>query len=161
MVAFEFNILGQVAFSRGMNRYAADVQDWQEVFEEIYQSFTDIEQKIFKRQGFPNRWKRLSPEYAAWKRAHYPGKPIMQLTGALLNSLTGVGQAGAQHTVKIIEKLRAEFGTVLPYAYAHQHGVPERNLPARPVVQLRSNDLADWAQMIQEFAYRRAVRDIP
>jgi phage gpG-like protein len=161
MVEFEFNVLGQVAFSRGMNSYAQNVQDWRQVFEEIYDNFADIEKKIFQRRGFPNRWTKLSPSYAAWKRVHYPGKPIMQLTGALLASLTGRGQATAQNTIKIIEKLRAEFGTDLPYAHAHQHGFPARNLPARPIVQLRPSDMDTWAEMIHEFAYRQAVRDIP
>jgi hypothetical protein len=31
-------------------------------------------------------WARLTPVYAAWKQAHFPGQPILRRTGLMLDS---------------------------------------------------------------------------
>lgn len=158
MVVIEINTIGDERFVRGFNRYAEDVQDWRPAFERIYENFLDIERRTFRAQGYPARWKRLSPAYAAWKAKHYPGKPILQKTGRLMRSLTAKHQAEAQDTVKDIKKLRAEFGTRVPYAEAHQRGFPPRNLPARPPVQLTEHNKTFWARIIHEWAYEEAKK---
>jgi phage gpG-like protein len=112
-------------------RWAQNIDNARPAFEAI----ADHQQTIWKKQfaqegGYTNRsrWSPLSPRYAAWKQRHYPGKPILQLTGALFNSLTrrpfGVEEITA-HTMVI--------GTDVPYAKYHQVGGPPY-LPARPII---------------------------
>lgn len=76
-------------------------------------------------------WQPLSPAYAAWKAAHYPGAPIMVQTGELSASLHG---PGGKFSVIHIGRDGGEWGTRAPYARAHQHGAPDRGLPARPLI---------------------------
>jgi phage gpG-like protein len=158
VVVLTINTVGDERFVRGFNRYAQEVQDWRPAFEQIYDNFLDIERRNFRAQGYPHPWKQLSPEYRQWKAVHYPGKPILQRTGRLMRSLTAKRQAGAQDTVKDIRKLRAEFGTQVPYARAHQQGHPPRNLPARPVVQLTERNKVFWSRIIQEWAYQKVKK---
>lgn len=72
-------------------------------------------------------WAPLSVSYAKWKAAHFPGKPILQRTGALKAALTGPG-ANARRD---ISGNTLSFGTTgLPYASFHQTGTGR--MPARP-----------------------------
>lgn len=32
-------------------------------------------------------WARLTPQYASWKERHFPGRPILQATGEMQNSM--------------------------------------------------------------------------
>lgn len=158
MVELSFQMLGKEVFVRGFNRYAHKVQDWREAFEQVWQNYIDINRRNFQRGGYPQRFKSLSPAYRAWKDKHYPGRPILTLTGDLRRSMTGAGQATAQHTIKDIRKLRAEFGTTVPYARAHQDGYPPRNLPRRPPLQLTNYDLTFWTRIIHEWAWKEGGR---
>jgi phage gpG-like protein len=150
-VTLEIETIGDERFVRGFNRYAEQVKDWRPAFEDIYQSFTEITRRNFASEGRPESWAALSPGYAKWKAKHYPGKPIMQRTRRLIRSLTGVGQASAQDTIKDIKPLSAEFGTMVPYATYHQQG---RGVPRRKVVQLTEGNRRFWARIIHEWAYR-------
>ena len=38
------------------------------------------------------QWAPLSPKYKAWKEEHYPGRPILHLTGELIASATMEGK---------------------------------------------------------------------
>jgi len=157
LVVLEVETIGGDTFVRGMNRYAEDVTDWRPAFEDIYTNFTNIQKGGFRRQGHHgSKWADLSPRYKRWKEMHYPGRPILTRTGRMRDSMTGRNQAASQDTVKRVEKLAAEFGTQVPYAYAHQHGYPPGNLPARPMVDLNEDQRRKWAKLIQEWAWREA-----
>lgn len=77
-------------------------------------------------------WAPLSPRYARWKQANYPGRRLMVLEGTLSESLHGQGE----FAVTRITERGAEWGTRVPYARAHHLGYKEGNLPARPLMQL-------------------------
>lgn len=157
MVTINVEILGKEVFVRWFNRFSDLVKDWRPAFEQIHANYVQVTRRNFKSQGYPHRFKALSPAYRAWKQKHFPGKPILQRSGGLMDSMLGRGQSTRQHTVKDIKKLSAEFGTTLAYALAHQDGVPGR-LPKRPPLQLQDRNMVFWSRIIHEWAYREAVK---
>ena len=62
-------------------------------------------------------WDPLDARYAAWKGLRYPGKPILQQSGALFKSLSDLNGPENYMGFK-----RAEFGTSVEYAKFHQYG---------------------------------------
>lgn len=156
-MVISLEILGKEVFARSLSRFASAVQDWRPAFEQIWQNYTKITRRNFQRQGYPVSFAPLSPAYRAWKEKHFPGKPILQRSGALMDAMLGNAQASSRHTIKDIKKLSAEFGTTLPYAGAHQEGIPGR-LPRRPPLQLEERDLVFWSRIIHEWAYKEAMK---
>ena len=147
MVELHIETLGDERFVRGFSRFLDDVKDMSPAFELIYADFQDVEAEIFKAHGTPEKWKQLSPDYAAWKAKVRPGRPILVFDGHLKESLTGKNA----HSVKKIGKLEAEFGTDLPYAHYHQYG--GGRLPKRKPVQLTDPIRERWAKIVHKWAY--------
>jgi len=79
--------------------------------------------------GASGPWAPLSPAYGAWKSKHYPGEPILHLTGNLRRSLTGSFNPNA-HYLALPDLL--ERGSSVSYAGLHQAG--GGGMPARPPI---------------------------
>ena len=77
---------------------------------------------IFLQEG-PG-WSPLAP--STLRSRLFPGEPILQQTGALLNSLV-------DHPVLQISRNQLTFGTNNPYAQFHEHGTSR--IPARPFLR--------------------------
>jgi Phage virion morphogenesis family len=105
-----------------------------------------------------SRWAPLESGYAIWKAEHFPGKPILQRSGLLKQTLT------SRRALTVTrERLSYEPDGSYPggtevdvVAGAHHGGVAGHGLPARPIVQVgpaekRSWDRiwADWLREIQ------------
>lgn len=86
-------------------------------------------QRNFEAEGRPSPWAPLSPDYAEWKAAHYPGQPILQLTGRMVSSF---------HWRTTMQTLK--IWNTRPYWAAHQFGYGPRNLPARIMLLLQDAD---------------------
>ena len=99
-------------------------------------------QRNFEEEGRPERWPPLSPGYALWKAARYPGRKILERTGALRSSI----RVGIEPTAPAA----LVASTDVPYAAAHQFGVPPRNLPPRPFLVLTDEDREEVAQAIAD-----------
>jgi phage gpG-like protein len=99
-------------------------------------------QRNFEEEGRPERWPPLSPGYALWKAARYPGRKILERTGALRSSI----RVGIEPTVPAA----LVASTDVPYAAAHQFGMPQRNLPPRPFLVLTDEDREEVAQAIAD-----------
>ena len=154
MVTVTIETLGAERFVRAFNRIASDMTDFREPFADIYDNFCGIEERSFKAQGLPDRWVPLSPRYAAWKRKHYPGKKILERTGALKAAMTGSGPGA----VRVIGHRSAEFGTDIPYARYHQSGT--RYMPRRKVVQLTDAMKVGWGRIIHQWAVATMKREL-
>lgn len=133
---------------------------WSDVFAPKY--FAAI-QDLFKTSGTPRGeggkfsgapWTMLSPAYAKWKYKHYPGQPILTRDGRLRDSLAWGGNTLGPEGVWVATKHYAQFGTSVPYAAAHQYGVPKRNLPARPF--LIKPDPAFWGPLLKQWVVKAA-----
>lgn len=73
-------------------------------------------------------WDPLSPSYAAWKTARFPGAPIMVRGGRLFRSLSELNDSA----INVINKTDAQFGTTVEYAKFHQYGTSK--MPKRKIV---------------------------
>lgn len=89
------------------------------------------EQFAAEGKGPSGPWAALSPAYAKWKQAHFPGKPILEATGALKGGLTS---SSSPHALRDTSGSDFNFGTqYVDYASFHQLG---QGVPARPPIDL-------------------------
>lgn len=109
---------------------AKRMEDINEGLELIADDFYDIENENFDKEGNP-KWKELSFIYGQWKKQEYPSAKILELTGALRESL--ISNNG--DSVKVLGRNSIKLGSKIPYARKHQVGDPSSNLPARPPIQ--------------------------
>jgi len=86
----------------------------------------------FALGGLPSGgWAPLSPQYAAWKLARFPGAPPLVRTGRLAASLFG----GTADSIFSVTPTKMQVGTRLEYAKFHQYGttkMPKRKLVFEP-----------------------------
>jgi len=86
-------------YAQQLNARLADLRPaWDAVRAIIFASTADRFEKEGRRGGF-RKWRALSNTpnkwcdwmgYKDWKMLHFPGKPILQLTGRLRDQLTGI-----------------------------------------------------------------------
>lgn len=117
---------------------------------------TEERRQFSEEGGGPNRgaWEALSPDYGKWKSQHYPGHPILQRTGALVQGLT---DSSSQYAQRSANGDALVFGTIgLPYASFHQLGTSR--MPDRPPFDF-SADLESDLQRAGAKAVRSAVAE--
>lgn len=119
-----------------MAQMEARARDMRPAWRRIIADFVAMERQQFATQGsLTGGWDPLTPEYAAWKAEHYPGKPIMRRTDRLWASLTEGPQVREEHARSL------RLGTTVPYA--------EASSKKRPVVPEVSDSTAEeWAQVL-------------
>ena len=94
---------------------------WKPTKEEWAPMLLDDNVPSWRRQVDPTYgapWAALSPAYAKWKQARYPGQPILRASG-LMQDLAFISTRGDRFIVKSTK-----------YGGAHQFGT--RKMPARP-----------------------------
>lgn len=157
MLVVTFTMLGDVALARGISRYGDAIRDFRPVWGQIRDDFHRIESEQFDtvgaRSGRP--WAPLSPRYEAWKQRHFPGMPILQLTGMMRGQFgMGVGMLTEISPMKL-----SMTPSGVPYAGIHQQGSPVTNLPMRKVVDLTEADKTGWMKMIHNYIYDKAKKE--
>lgn len=95
-------------------------------------------QRNFEAEGRPSPWAPLSPAYAEWKEAHYPGQPILQLTGRMRASFHW---RSSPQTLKI--------WNTRPYFRYHQTGTSR--MPARISLLLQDADKAVLTRKCRQY----------
>jgi hypothetical protein len=126
------NVEARDTLSPALEKLADEAVDFTRTEDETHGALAGIVRQNFDGQGtFAGGWPSLSPGYAQRKQKLYGDKPILQASGALVDSLTRRDAPGAVFRVSRDE---VNYGSALPHARAHQRGVPSRNLPARPVI---------------------------
>lgn len=91
--------------------------------------------RVFASEG-RGRWPQLSEAYARWKAKHYPGKGILELTGAYRNAATQIGASG--NVVEVGDDHLTYGVEGLEYPVFHESGT--ERMPARPVFELLQED---------------------
>jgi phage gpG-like protein len=136
----------EAQFSRAFTRFGNEVADLTPAFEAIADNFHEGEQEMFASEGGgAGGWEKLSPDYAKWKAANYPGKPILQRTGLLMESLTDRSGPGSKFEMS---PMRLLMGTGLKHAGYHQAGTGK--MPARPPIKLTETQKNEWMKFIHE-----------
>ncbi|ASX98685.1 minor tail protein [Arthrobacter phage Colucci] len=142
-----FKIEGGEGFNLMLDRFQENFQEAEPVFEAIADYQKEIWRRQFAQEGAytGTTWAALSPPYAKWKARHFPGKPILQLSGDLMESLTE-----RPFGVDEITHNQAVIGTAVSYSGWHQHGT--ETMPARPIVQQPSEaDRLQYAKFLQQW----------
>lgn len=142
---FTFTIHGETQIDRTLARFADNVGDASPVWNTLADRFASIERRQFASQGGygSGGWVALSPRYAAWKQRVAPGKPILELTGALKDSLTR-----RPFGVEVIEPGFMVLGSGIEYGEFHQRG---DGVPVRRPVELPESERRTWVNLIQRF----------
>ena len=126
--------------SFAVDRFADGISDFSGLFGTLSGRFQAGMRKQFASQGGwgAGGWADLSPAYDAWKREHYPGRPIGVLRGYLRNAMTG----GSGYMERI-GKDAAEFG-MADSSKAVQYG--RHFAERRPVVALPREEVRAWQE---------------
>lgn len=127
------------SFRAAFERAGDELRDFgRHVFPRLVPVFEDAVRTQFEARGrgpAAGHWKPLSPSYAKWKEARFPGMPLMERTGDLRAALTDAGSSMAWREWSASQ---LSFGTAgVPYASYHQMGAGR--LPARPVFDFGSD----------------------
>lgn len=140
-IALRFGVVGANRMESMFNHLERIPEDFRPVFEGMAEDFWEEEERIFDSEG-PG-WRALSPKYAEWKFKHFPGKRIMERTGALKASLT---EGFAEGSVFEVFPHQMVLGTSNPYAIYHQTGSikVENHPPKRQLVTLDNDLQTKW-----------------
>lgn len=145
-VRFTFAVEGEVQIDRTLARFAENITDATEVWENLAARFARMERRQFDSEGAygSGGWAALSPAYAAWKARAYPGKPILERTGDLKDSLTQ-----RPFGVEVIEARAMAVGSGIDYGRFHQAGTS--TMPRRRPVEFPESERRTWVKLIQKF----------
>lgn len=135
-----------------LDRFSENIANPAPMFDAMADVFADTQRRSFDSSGATyGGWAPLSPAYAAWKDAHYPGQPILTLTGELRASLAE-RPLGVEH----IDNQRMVLGTAIEYARYHQDGTS--TMPARPIInEPTSGEMRQYGSILHEFAFKGVV----
>ena len=114
----------------------------EELMDAIGEKLLDSTHERMSREEDPegNRWQELSPNYAAAKKALYGDKLMLQITENLFSTL--VWQSGSDFV---------QVGSPLIYSGTQQHGLPDKNVEARPYLGLSLEDERTVYELIEDY----------
>jgi len=138
---FSITVDGVRQVDRVFTKLANKIEDLTPVWEDVALEFYEMEKDVFEREGNSedlSGWPELTKKYYEWKMKRFPGSKILQLTGALKESLT---RRGAPDNVTKIDKTSMAVGSSLKVgrynlAALHQYGT--RKMSARKVLRFNS-----------------------
>jgi phage gpG-like protein len=136
-IAWGVGLIGAAQTMFAVTTLSAVLTDLSPFWPVIRKQLQDAEWQMFAFEGAPGPggepWRELSKTYGAWKAAKYPGKPILQLTGRLVDSLTGDTDDSIYETYPefMIYGTEAGMENGISYAVYHQEGTDL--MPARPI----------------------------
>ena len=91
-IGFSIGMLGGAATLFSITRVTALLNDLTPFWPMIHEQLRIAEGEAFATEGAVGGlppWLPLTDNYKAWKDKQYPGQPLLQLTGRLVDSLTG------------------------------------------------------------------------
>jgi phage virion morphogenesis protein len=132
------------ATSEALQRLAGRISDRRVVNKELAIQMHSWVMRNFDAEGALNHaWASLSPNYAKWKAKRYGALHILELSGALRASFGDFGYDNDSATI----------GSPLEYAPYHEHGLPEKNLPARPMLPPTEVALQDAMDVYENYLH--------
>ena len=146
MPSFQIVIDKELDFDPFVKAFGDLRPDWDAVAKEFYA----IEEEQFSSEGH-GKWPPLSPRYAAWKAAHYGGKPLLIRDGNLLAAVSGKGVK----VDKQPKQLNVTF-TGVPYWRYHQEGTSK--MPQRKVIDLTKENRTRLGNVVRDSLLVRIKR---
>ncbi len=137
-VRIHWSVAGDVLLDRAFTRLAIDVADFTPALSSSGDILYSEIAHQFESEGEPS-WAPLSPRYAARKARRFPGKPILQATGAMMESLTTNSAIGSVYELTPVSLTVGSDLRVGKWCLPliHYSGAPRANIPARPMIRLR------------------------
>lgn len=140
MLDVTYDIQGEEGLRRATAAFSESLRDLTPVWPEVAEVFYRIEAEQFATEGGHSgqEWRELSRGYEQYKTLKHPGKSILEVTGALRDSLTDPNDPNH------VTDMRADsltIGATLAYAKYHQRGT--ERLPQRKIFDLTDRDKAD------------------
>lgn len=144
-VNIRLEFYGDEQLNRTIDRSLEALDDATPAWDVIATSFARAERRQFRSEGgyASGGWRPLSPAYAAWKARHYPGRLILERTGALKRSLTERPLG-----VEVLLPRRMVIGSDVDYGRYHQRG---DGLPRRRPVELPESLRREWVKVLQRY----------
>lgn len=129
-----------------MSRMLQSVNDLTPAWPAVEVEFRAIEREQFESEGGAGQiaWPSLSNRYKAWKEVHFPGKKILERTGALKGSLTGRGSGSFVEATP----RKLTIGSSIPYGRFHQQG---EGVPQRPPIALKNSKAARLQAVLHRY----------
>lgn len=130
-ISLEIDGEEQVKFAVGRMQHA--FEDLRPVWDAMRDAFHEVELEQFATGGAAGKsggWEELSPDYAAWKAKHYPGRGVLVRSGALRDALVG-GPASIYEP----HPTWMGVGADVPYGIFHQRG---QGVPVRKPIDVNS-----------------------
>lgn len=143
-----YKIQGTDRLLNSLERLDLSLRDFRPLFNQASQLIYEFEKEAFDSEGSTSRvgkWKPLTARYTRWKEKTAPGKPILQLSGALKRSLT---RPNARGSVRRVTEEELIVGSSLPYAVFHQAGTPR--MVARPPFALTKQQEKQIAKILRD-----------
>jgi phage gpG-like protein len=87
-LAITFDIEGEKQVAAGFDFVGKELKSLKKPLKKASEKFVRAIDTQFDSEGgeFGTKWQQLSPKYASWKAAKYPGKGILQRTGKMRKS---------------------------------------------------------------------------
>lgn len=144
------------ALALGFEDWAEGVERWDDVFPHVVRLIRNHHRRTFDSEGAATgprqRWAPLSPAYAARKAREYPGRKILERTGALRRSLVDGGPGSRERVTRRSVEV-GPAGRNLRIAQYHQDGTSrmKARTPVQYVKDMRGNKSLVWVinQMLQ------------
>lgn len=131
MIHFVGNVQGVEVLNRAFNRVEEHISDFRSIWPDVAAEIYAINAEQFQSEGAAGasgKWAALSSAYARFKAIAFPGQPILQAEGHMVESLT---DPEALDAIYRPEQTVLTIGSRDPKARAHHLGLG--NLPARPI----------------------------
>lgn len=139
------SFFGETQLDRTLARFSDRARDARPAWEALADRFGALERAQFASEGrYSGGWAPLSPRYGEWKAEHYPGLPILELSGDLKASLTS-----RPFGVEIIEPGFMAIGSDVDYGRWHQEGTDR--MPRRRPVEFPDSERRAWIKLLQRF----------
>lgn len=156
MIEIRVSTYGDAQQMSGMIRgVKVAVQNLRPAFPHVVRRLKAQLARHFKAEGGGSpsgRWEPLSPSYAARKQRRFPGRPILEATGLLKESLVGSGTGSI-----VVYGARSVFvGSAVSYGIYHQTGTG--SMPRRAPIEPTDRDVAEWITEIWRHVEREGTK---
>lgn len=142
----EWSIEGEKQLSRNLLIMAERVKDWTPAFKETGTTLKNIFQNdVFASEGgaISERWAPLSKAYAYKKAQKYPGKGILEATGAMKNSFMTLWRPDM-----------AMVWNKANYFKYHQSNKPRSVLPRRVMIKLGDSQRTQVVKIFHSYFHK-------
>jgi len=148
------NAVAQIGLRRYLRTMDGRSQELYPVWDKVLNIIYEAEQRLFEREGRTSehgKWEKLSPRYAAWKKKHYPGMPILTLTGRFNGSMTDPSGRHAD----IRERQTLTWGSAYEVSGGYDlggiHAEGHENMPAREPIRVTQRNVDDIANTVVDY----------